>query len=626
MVDSATFYGSAPGPSSLRFSDRNVEDIFTADTSDDEPDDSEPSEAQALLRDIHHHSESDSDDENFLPSTASDEETGLSDSSDCSDRPRSTRDVRIQRTGGNKRTKTTSTRKLKKRARQFLWQKRSIPDVDTSWKASLPDPPPEILTPFQYFRQFFDREMFEHLAEQTNLYSVQKSGKSTNTDADEMEQFVGIFLMTGLIPFPQYHFYWNEKLQFTPVSQTMSKNRFKQLRRYFHAADNSKILPKGDPGFDSLFKLRPFLDALQEKCLTVAPEEAQSVDEQMAPFKGRSSLRQYIKNKPHKWGFKIFVRAGISGIVYQFAVYTGADTLKKNQDHQLGFGGNVVMALCDGLPNASNFKVTFDNWFCSIELIEALKRRGIFSCGTIRANRMRNCALESEKDLRKRGRGSFDYKVENSENVVVVRWLDNKAVHLASSYAGVEPEDQVKRWSASEKKHILVARPAIVKTYNETMGGVDLADQLIEYYRIPTRFSKWYIKLFVHFLNLIAVNSWLVYRRHAQQLQLSKQMTLFEFILDVSDALRRSGKTDTRKRGRPASSPGEPSKKTGRPANPRPSIDTRYDQIGHWPEFQNQKQRCKNCISSYTKWSCRKCNVRLCLSNNKNCFVDFHKK
>ncbi|KAG0430632.1 hypothetical protein HPB47_022529 [Ixodes persulcatus] len=230
-----------------------------------------------------------------------------------------------------------------------------------------------------------------------------------------------------------------------------------------------------------------------------------------------------------------------------------------------------------------------------------------------------------QKDLRKRGRGSFDYKVENSENVVLVRWLDNKAVQLASSYTGVEPEDQVKRWSASEKKHILVARPAIVKTYNKTMGGVDLADQLIEYYRIPTCFSKWYMKLFVCFLNLIAVNSWLVYRRHAQQLQLSKQMTLFEFILDVSDALRRSGNTDTKKR-RPASSPGEPSRKTGRPANPHPSIDTRYDQIGRWPEFQNQKQRCKNCISSYMKWSCTKCNVRLCLSNNKNCFVDFHKK
>ncbi|KAM7306644.1 piggyBac transposable element-derived protein 3-like [Ixodes scapularis] len=206
----------------------------------------------------------------------------------------------------------------------------------------------EILTPFQYFRQFFDRKMFEHLAEQTNLYSVQKSEESTNTDADEMEQFVGIFLMTGLIPFPQYHFYWNEKLQFTPVSQTMSKNRFKQLRRYFHAADNSKILPKGDPGFDSPFKLRPFLDALQEKCLAVAPEEAQS-------------------------------------IVYQFAVYAGTDTLKRSQDYQLGFGGNIVMALCDDLPNASNFKVTFVNWFCSIELIEALKRRGIFSCGTISA-------------------------------------------------------------------------------------------------------------------------------------------------------------------------------------------------------------------------------------------------
>jgi len=34
------------------------------------------------------------------------------------------------------------------------------------------------------------------------------------------------------------------------------------------------------------------------------PEEKHSVDEQMIPFKGRSSMKQYMKSKPHKWGYK----------------------------------------------------------------------------------------------------------------------------------------------------------------------------------------------------------------------------------------------------------------------------------------------------------------------------------
>ncbi|KAM7306512.1 piggyBac transposable element-derived protein 3-like [Ixodes scapularis] len=55
----------------------------------------------------------------------------------------------------------------------------------------------------------------------------------------------------------------------------------------------------------------------------------------------------------------LYLLPNLQGIVYQFAVYTGADTLKKSQDYQLGFGDNIVMALCDGLPNARSFKVSF---------------------------------------------------------------------------------------------------------------------------------------------------------------------------------------------------------------------------------------------------------------------------
>ncbi|XP_039287906.1 uncharacterized protein LOC120352223 [Nilaparvata lugens] len=54
----------------------------------------------------------------------------------------------------------------------------------------------------------------------------------------------------------------------------------------------------------------------------IANEKHQSIDEMMAPFKGTraGSRKQYIKSKPHKWRFKIFVRSGVSGIVYDFIV------------------------------------------------------------------------------------------------------------------------------------------------------------------------------------------------------------------------------------------------------------------------------------------------------------------
>ena len=37
--------------------------------------------------------------------------------------------------------------------------------------------------------------------------------------------------------------------------------------------------------------------------------EELSVDEAMIPFKGRLSIKQYMKDKPTKWGIKVFVLA-----------------------------------------------------------------------------------------------------------------------------------------------------------------------------------------------------------------------------------------------------------------------------------------------------------------------------
>jgi len=68
----------------------------------------------------------------------------------------------------------------------------------------------------------------------------------------------------------------------------------------------------------------------------------------MIPFKGRSSLKQYIKNKPHKWGIKVFSRAGISGIVYDFEIYVGKGTTRESTD--LGISGDIVIRLAPTYP------------------------------------------------------------------------------------------------------------------------------------------------------------------------------------------------------------------------------------------------------------------------------------
>ena len=55
----------------------------------------------------------------------------------------------------------------------------------------------------------FDKTLYEHIAEQTNLYSVQVTGNSIKTDGNEIQQFIGLLILMGILKYPQYRMYWS---------------------------------------------------------------------------------------------------------------------------------------------------------------------------------------------------------------------------------------------------------------------------------------------------------------------------------------------------------------------------------------------------------------------------------
>ena len=114
-----------------------------------------------------------------------------------------------------------------------------------------------------------------------------------------------------------------------------------------------------------------FVDSIISSFQEIEVEEYNSVDELIIPFKGRSSLKQYVRNKPHKQGIKVFARTGSSGIVYDFEMYMGKGTAENVSP--LGISGDVVLRLVDGLPKGQNYKLFMDNWFTSFSIMCALK-------------------------------------------------------------------------------------------------------------------------------------------------------------------------------------------------------------------------------------------------------------
>lgn len=482
------------------------------------------------------------------------------------------------------------------------------------------------MSPLEYFKLFFTEDIFSLISEQSNFYFLQKYGKILNSSQEEYKKFIGIWLQMGIVQMPPMRLSSSRECRYPPVADIISRNRFFQLLQSFHLADNQKMLKPSDENFDKLYKVRPLLLAISNALNQIPPEEYNCVDEQIIPFKGRHVLKQYVRNKPHKWGYKVFTRAGQSGIMYAFAIYVGKNTCK---DYGLGISGDIVISLVENVPTHQQFKVATDNWFSSLSLALALKERGILFVGTVRQDRIGGCCLKSEVELKKNGRGSYDWRVEKEHNLSLVRWIDRKSINFLSSYASIEPLSTCKRYSAAERKFIDIQRPNIVEEYNKYMGGVDLIDMLVELYRTDIKSRKWYIRIVLWCISISVTNSWLLYRRHCNQRKCKPSYTLLQFQSHIAFALTESGKITQKKRGRPSTekmSPQPASKLPRQVAKKIPVSDIRYDGIDHIPDMLEKRGRCKVCIQSATQMYCSKCNVYLRLTVKKKCFQTFHKK
>lgn len=181
---------------------------------------------------------------------------------------------------------------------------------------------------------------------------------------------------------------------------------------------------------------------------------------------------------------------------------------------------------------------------------------------------------------------------------------------------------EVKRFDRKAKKRVMIPAPQSVVEYNKYMGGVDLMDSLLGYYRIHFRSKKWYTKIFFHILDMVIVNAWRLY----QIVFDSKDLALYTFKVMVAEQLMKSNQL-IRKRGRPGvDSPGTPSgtpKRKIRRRNIFPSFSVATDQLSHFAKVKENRLTCTNC-SEKTKIYCEKCQVHLCLNEKRNCFYDFH--
>ncbi|XP_065675494.1 piggyBac transposable element-derived protein 3-like [Hydra vulgaris] len=144
-----------------------------------------------------------------------------------------------------------------------------------------------------YFYQIFPKELFQEIAYQTTLYSMQTNPENLFAVKEEdIVSFVACVLYMSIVKLTSTRDYWSSSIGIAHVANIMPVNRFEKLKSIIHFADNNSADKD-----DKLFKICPLINKINEQLNSIPFEENLAVDEQIIPFKGRHLIKQYNPKK-----------------------------------------------------------------------------------------------------------------------------------------------------------------------------------------------------------------------------------------------------------------------------------------------------------------------------------------
>jgi hypothetical protein len=457
-------------------------------------------------------------------------------------------------------------------------------------------------SPVDLWNLIFNTNMIELVTEQTNLYGNRDSNDPDfKTTPAEIKRFIGILLLTGYHSVPHEDHYWSNSpdLGVPVISETMSNKRYHILKKYLHLADNQNL-----QSGDKVAKVSPLYNVLNDNLVQFGVWHADlSVDESMVPYYGRHGIKMFIKGKPIRFGFKLWVLCGADGFPYCMKIYVG----KENGASADPLGTRVIEHMVDVVRAHSSYlyhTFFFDNFFTSVKLLETLTDRGIRATGTVRDNRIgdaKNCLITSKTMKKKEIRGNFQYCCNGK--VYIAKWNDNAVVNVASNCYTHEPVLSVTR-RVKGSSQVAVTQPHLVRRYNEGMGGVDLMDRLLAAFRPTIRGKKWWWPLFLNVVNVSVVAAWRLHCTISTQ-----KMDHLAFLREITLCLL---KTEMN----------EPRIQVG--GGPHPALPDylRFDGVGHH-RMSCSQGRCRVCQAN-TRTKCGKCDARLHCDRGTVCFESYH--
>jgi hypothetical protein len=516
------------------------------------------------------------------------------------------------------------------------------------------------LEPENIFRLFLTDNLLKEMAKNTNSYAAEKRGDNEDDDneeimrtwkdvtPEEIGQWLGIVLYMGVHVSPAVADYWKHDGMNPshPITQWMSQTRYEQIKRYFHVASpDAELFDKDRKKRLWHAKVDPVLDQLRKSSKAYRmPSSNVAVDEAMIRCTGRSIDTYKMPSKPIEQGFKFHCLAD-AGYLYDFLPTSNKEGLDPVPTIPgLTPTGCAVYHLVHQLQRSKYWALYTDNFYTTLALYGRLRHDfKVGACGTARPS---STGFPTELKVPKQQVSNYDYHSTKpmvlrdptfQEPVGALLWFDNAPVTLMTTIHRLDATvDRVRQKPGAkstnakqsgpafgENQQLEMPIPECVDDYNHFMGGVDRADQLRCYYDCQQTSRRTWWPILFWALDTMVTNAYIIFCDVEGVPKLSHK----EFRLQCAWPLIYSG-------------PAPKVSTSNRPAarNVKSSTELPLERLephGHLPVHSETKKACWLCRWKrrdegasknlpQTRWTCKKCEISLCLSGERNCFEEYH--